>query len=90
MVRKNTNDLLEMIEKGILDITVVLQSALQYMTDDDVGDMAYQEGFFYDDDSTCQECGSEKKWFMHTCEGSTSYEEVHGCSSCDDVCVECE
>lgn len=90
MIRKNTNDLLEMIEKGILDPSVVLQSALQYMSDDDVGDMAYQEGFFYDDDSDCQECGSEKKWFMHTCEGSTTFEEVHGCAKCDDTCVECD
>jgi hypothetical protein len=90
MIRKNTNDLLDMIEKGILDPFVVLQSALQYMSDDDVGDMAYQEGFFYDDDSDCQECGSEKKWFMHTCEGSTTFEEVHGCAKCDDTCVECD
>ena len=90
MIRKNTIDLLEMIDKGIIDPMTVLNSALQYMSDDDVGDMAYQEGFFYDDDSACQECGSEKKWFMHTCEGSTTFEEVHGCDKCDDTCVECD
>ena len=49
--RKNTNDLLQLIEEGYLTHEVVLLSALKWMSDDDVGEMAINEGFFfYDED----------------------------------------
>jgi hypothetical protein len=38
--RKVTNQLLELIEEGILDAQTVLEACLQYMSEADVADMA--------------------------------------------------
>ena len=43
--RKVTNQLLELIEEGILDAQTVLEACLQYMSEADVADMAQSEGF---------------------------------------------
>ncbi len=45
MTRQYTNKLLELIEEGILDAETVLRSALCYMSESDVQDMAESEGF---------------------------------------------
>jgi hypothetical protein len=39
--RKVTNQLLELIEEGILDAQTVLEACLQYMSEADVADMAH-------------------------------------------------
>jgi hypothetical protein len=39
--RKITNQLLELIENGVLDPQVVLEACLSYMSEADVADMAY-------------------------------------------------
>lgn len=40
-MRKITNQLLELIEDGILDAHLVTLSCLKYMSEDDVADMAH-------------------------------------------------
>ena len=45
MPRQYTNQLLEMIEEGLLDAETVLRSCLSYMSEADVEDMAISEGF---------------------------------------------
>jgi hypothetical protein len=64
--RQNTCDLLQLIDEGYLTHEIVLQSALNWMSDDEVGEMALCEGFFmeeedYEDDEEyrCFNCGSE-------------------------------
>ena len=39
--RKVTNRILEMIEDGVLDAQVVVEACLNYMSEDDVADMAH-------------------------------------------------
>lgn len=60
--RNNTNSLLELIDEGILTHEIVLKSALQWMSDHDVGEMAICEGFFLEDEDEeeyeCSNCGS--------------------------------
>lgn len=41
MTRKITNQLLEMVDEGLLDPRHVLLCALKYMSEDDVADMAH-------------------------------------------------
>lgn len=48
--RQNTNDLLQLIEEGYLTHEAVLRSALSWMSDHDVGEMAHNNGFFFEDD----------------------------------------
>ena len=50
MTRQYTNQLLEMIEEGILNAEDVLRSALIYMSESEVEDMAKSEGFIEDED----------------------------------------
>ena len=38
--------------------------------------------------SYCLECGDDYEWFMHNC-GTSAFNEVHGCSKCDDHCAFC-
>lgn len=46
MVREITNKILEAIEEGTLDAAAVLRSALAYMSERDVADMAHREELF--------------------------------------------
>lgn len=39
--RKVTNQLLELIEEGVLDPQTVVEACLAYMSEDDVADMAH-------------------------------------------------
>jgi hypothetical protein len=48
--RQNTIDLLQLIEEGYLTHESVLSAALSWMSDQEVGEMAYHQGFFLDDD----------------------------------------
>jgi hypothetical protein len=48
--RKITNQILEMIEEGILDPQVVVKACLCYMSEADVADMARAEDLISDDD----------------------------------------
>ena len=44
--RKSTRLLLEMVQEGLLDKDTVLRACLNYMSEDDVTDMAESNGFF--------------------------------------------
>lgn len=48
-VRKVTNQILEMIDEGVLDRDMVIRAALCYMSEADVADMAYCNEFISDD-----------------------------------------
>jgi hypothetical protein len=39
MARQNTNQLLEMIENGLLDKDTVIMACVKYMSEDEVSDM---------------------------------------------------
>ena len=39
--RKVTNQILELVEDGILDPQAVMEACLKYMSEDDVADMAH-------------------------------------------------
>ena len=45
MSRKVTNQVLEMVDEGILDKDIVILACLQYMSEDEVADMAHINGF---------------------------------------------
>ena len=45
MTRKVTNEILQMVEDGILDKDAVILACLKYMSEDDVADMAHVNGF---------------------------------------------
>ena len=48
--RKVTNQLLELIEEGILDAQKVLEACLQYMSEADVADMAHDNEFLEEEE----------------------------------------
>ena len=45
MSRKVTNEILELIEEGVLDQATVILACLKYMSEDEVADMARDNGF---------------------------------------------
>ena len=54
--RKVTNQLLELIENGVLDPQIVLEACLSYMSEADVADMAHvNELLDYKDDDEEEE-----------------------------------
>jgi hypothetical protein len=48
--RSTTCRILDAIDEGILDPVEVLRAALNYMSEDDVADMAHSERYFSDED----------------------------------------
>lgn len=48
--RKTTAKLLELVEQGVLDPMSVLEAALDYMSEDDVEDMAWSNQFLSEDE----------------------------------------
>jgi len=48
--RKVTNQLLELIEEGTFDAQTVLEACLQYMSEDDVADMAHSNEFLEEEE----------------------------------------
>jgi hypothetical protein len=54
-VRKNATKLLDLIEQGVLDPMSVLEAALNYMSDDDVEDMAWTNDFLTEDEEESED-----------------------------------
>ena len=50
--RKVTNQILEMLEEGILNKDAVIMACLKYMSETDVADMARINGFLDEEDET--------------------------------------
>ena len=50
MTRQYTIKLIELVDEGVLDARTVLLSALGYMSEDDVQDMAESEGYLDEED----------------------------------------
>ena len=55
MTRKVTNEVLNMIEEGILDRDSVILACLNYMSEDEVADMAHINGFLDDEEDEADE-----------------------------------
>lgn len=49
MARKHTNQLLEMIDAGLLDKDTVILACVKYMSEDDVADMMHANEFIDDE-----------------------------------------
>lgn len=49
-VRKVTNQLLELVEEGVLDPQTVLEACLRYMSESDVADMARSNDLIEDEE----------------------------------------
>ena len=50
LARPNTRKLLDMMEQGTLDPLVVAKACLDFMSEDEVTDMAHAEEFIEEDD----------------------------------------
>ena len=50
MAREATNQLLEMVEEGILDKDTVIMACVKYMSEDDVADMMHHNEFIVDEE----------------------------------------
>ena len=50
MAREATDQILTMIDEGILDKDQVIMACLKYMSEDEVRDMAHANEFFYDEE----------------------------------------
>lgn len=50
MARKFTNELIDLVDEGILSAEDVLTACLKYMSEDDVKDMAICNEFLSEDD----------------------------------------
>lgn len=50
MVRKVTNEILWMLEEGVLDRDTLIMACLKYMSEDEVADMAHINGFLDEED----------------------------------------
>lgn len=53
--RQMTNRLLELVEEGILDPTLVITACVKYMSEDEVADMCHINEFFFDDEDEDEE-----------------------------------
>lgn len=53
--RKVTGMILDLVEQGVLDPMTVLQSCLSYMSEAEVADMAYCEGFIEEEEEEEEE-----------------------------------
>ena len=59
-VRKITNRIYEAVDEGVLTWSQVAIAALQYMSEDDVADMARANEFFFLED--------DDEWHQDTCD----------------------
>ena len=62
MLREYTNKIIEMAEEGIIDWEDIARAALNWMSEDDVRDMAYDNLILEDEDEDeceCDECDEE-------------------------------
>ena len=55
MTRKVTNKILEMVEEGLLDKDQVILACLNYMSEDDVADMAHCNEFIEEQEEETEE-----------------------------------
>ena len=83
MSREITNKLYELIEEGVLDKDLVIRACFNYMSEQDVADMAHANEFI--DEPEDEEC--EDHWHCdpdlasHTCVADRS----SNCPTCDEL-----
>ena len=62
MIREYTNKIIEMAEEGIIDWEDIARAALNWMSEDDVRDMAYDNMFLEDEDEDeCDACECDEE-----------------------------
>ncbi len=59
MVRKVTNELLDLIGEGVLDADTVVMACLKYMSEDEVADMARINGLLEQDEDVSNDTEDE-------------------------------
>jgi len=72
MARKITKKLVEMMEDGSIDPEVVARAALNYMSEDDVEDLALNEGFI-EEESDDDDSGPFERWLGESDADDTDY-----------------
>ena len=55
MTRKITNEILELLEEGVLQPDTVIMACLKYMSEDEVRDMANINGFLENEEDEADE-----------------------------------
>ena len=65
--RDATNRIYDMMDEGVLDVKTVVTACLQYMSEDEVADMAQANDFFYDEEDAYESVedmisSASKKW----------------------------
>jgi hypothetical protein len=55
MIREYTNQLLEMVDEGLLDRDTVIMACVKYMSEDDVRDMMFANEFVLETDEEDEE-----------------------------------
>ena len=60
MTRKFTNQLLEMVEEGLLDKDQVILACVKYMSEDDVRDMMHANEMIWEDEEEDQDDDQEE------------------------------
>ena len=66
MSRETTNKLLEMVDEGLLDARALILACLEYMSEDEVEDMARSNEFLEDEDADEIEPDSEgHEWILN-------------------------
>lgn len=63
LVRKITNKIFDAVDEGILSWEQVAQGALQYMSEQDIAEMAHNEEFFLHADADDED---EEEWSPET------------------------
>jgi hypothetical protein len=86
-VRKMTNKLLSMVDEGIVDPSHLIVALLKHMSEDEVSEFMYDEELISEE--ICDECGNDKKDFVHMCDHNSVVLEIYGCAEHDDVCIHC-
>jgi len=72
-VRKMTNQLIEMVDEGILDPRTVLLACLSYMSEDDVADMAEANELCFSDPEEDEESAESHGLAMEAVPGHGDY-----------------
>jgi len=91
----------ELMSEGVLDADDILANLMAWLGEEDIRKFFLSEYNEFDTDPSdgdvnleekevsCENCGSDVYWFMHSCQSNNQYDEMHGCPSCDDYCIFC-
>ena len=98
MSREYTKLLIEALEDGTVSHEDVAKGFLTFLSEDQIKEFVESDYDFLIEEVVeatlnefeCEECGREKRWFIHSCQSNNQYDEMRGCPSCDNQCIFCE